>query len=657
MRCNNHKCVWLPLWRGLPWSCALLKHVTSEFVAKFWYKCLLTRSFSSAFSCLPFAMVTRSNKMEIRPPEIAFLQPGVDVDQVNWMLSNPTSNRGLHSHLPPTRPSARAQLPPTPDLLTPTPQTTMPQSPWSSDSMPCPSSPPRTWICHAYQRRSDKSFGQDTCHQHQCPLLRRPGSSNTRSRMVFRLDLRYHADMLPCLQSQPFVTIQDHARFDWKVSVPAPLTYAEGLDSLVQPIAPNFYDPDRLWVNRPFCVVNFNIIWAGLWCGLLVGSCGPSRHCHLFVWYFSKFEVGSLWAPSRHCHLFVWHLSIWGGLRCGLLVWGGSDGRSLPWSCALLKHVTSEFVAKFWYKCLLTRSLSTRPPLPFIIITLFYMPHHTDNTDNTRNIHLRVSPRFFLLGSHRVLCCFHTKFFQTHGGYGSYFDIHTHVVWVTKILWVWSFSGFRTKRIQDPRTSRFSQRNQQQRPRASPHQDPSLEEKVRWTQRCLRWNLFYPKNTWSDCSSFSQLRFQVSNDVSMWKTWTPCLSLCFFGGTKWFQSKEGDSGIHYNPHLLRPSECGRSCGISGFLGHWRMLAEGTPCPNQVVTSMFFIWKKCERCGITCETPSFKSWSRTFYSHHASSKFRKKNKSGRMMVGVKGVCGSWEQRYIFSFYCKTVMVLT
>ena len=259
-------------------------------------------------------------------------------------------------------------------------------------------------------------------------------------------------------------------------------------------------------------------------------------------------------------------------------------------------------------------------------------------------------PRFFLLGSHRVLCCFHTKFFQTHGGY---------VIWVIfwypypcglsdqntlslKFLWIQDETDPRSKNIQ------VSQRNQQQRPRASPHQDPSLEEKVRWTQRCLRWSLFYPKNTWSDCSSFSQLHFQVSNDVSMWKTWTPCLSLCFFGGTKWFQSKEGDSGIHYNPHLLRPSECGRSCGISGFLGHWRMLAEGTQCPNHVVTSMFFIWKKCERRGTTCETPSFKSWSRTFYSHHASSKSRKKNKSGRMMVGVKGLVDR-ENRGISSLF--------
>ena len=64
--------------------------------------------------------------------------------------------------------------------------------------------PPRTWICHAYQRRSDKSFGQDTCHQHQCPLLHRPGSSNTRSRMVFRLDLRsWHRWPNPIRQDGP----------------------------------------------------------------------------------------------------------------------------------------------------------------------------------------------------------------------------------------------------------------------------------------------------------------------------------------------------------------------------------------------------------------------------------------------------------------------
>ena len=49
MPCNNHKCVWLPLWRGCTWSCALFKLVTCEFVAKFWYKWLLTRSFSTFF--------------------------------------------------------------------------------------------------------------------------------------------------------------------------------------------------------------------------------------------------------------------------------------------------------------------------------------------------------------------------------------------------------------------------------------------------------------------------------------------------------------------------------------------------------------------------------------------------------------------------------
>ena len=57
MPCNNHKCVWLPLWRGWPWSCALLKHVTCEFVARFWYMCLLTRNCSTPPPPPPFIII------------------------------------------------------------------------------------------------------------------------------------------------------------------------------------------------------------------------------------------------------------------------------------------------------------------------------------------------------------------------------------------------------------------------------------------------------------------------------------------------------------------------------------------------------------------------------------------------------------------------
>ena len=221
-------------------------------------------------------MVTRSNEMEIPPPQIALLQPGVDVDQVG-MPSFPVSNGGVHNHLPPILPSkAESSSPnangPCPSLFDPQTlcQALHPEFLFRDGHYAWF---PTTWICHAYQRRSDSSFGQETCHQHQCPLLHRPGWHHPElaSFRFWRLhtpeagwcsvwtpdpDINGqipfakmdHADMLLCLQSQPFVTIQDHARFGWKISVPAPLTYAEGHESLGQPIAVR---EDRLNAQDP----------------------------------------------------------------------------------------------------------------------------------------------------------------------------------------------------------------------------------------------------------------------------------------------------------------------------------------------------------------------------------------------------------------------
>ena len=99
----------------------------------------------------------------------------------------------------------------------------------------------------------------------------------------------------------------------------------------------------------------------------------------------------------------------------------------------------------------------------------------------------------------------------------------------------------------------------------------------------------------------------------MWKKLGILVFLSVLLGEPKFQSEEGDSGIHNNPNLLGPSECGRSCSISGFLCHWRMLAEGTlahhlttTCPDHVLTSMFFTCARCEGCEITCENPDSKA---------------------------------------------------
>lgn len=131
----------------------------------------------------------------------------------------------------------------------------------------------------------------------------------------------------------------------------------------------------------------------------------------------------------------------------------------------------------------------------------------------------------------------------------------------------------------------------------------------------------------------------------MWKKLGILVFLSVLLGEPKFQSEEGDSGIHHNPNLLGPSECGRSCSISGFLCHWRMLAEGTPSNHALPWSraylnVFHMWDMWRMWNNQWK-PWFKSWSRTFDSHHTSSKFRKNKK---YISEIRKKAGRFERRW-------------
>ena len=101
-------------------------------------------------------------------------------------------------------------------------------------------------------------------------------------------------------------------------------------------------------------------IWGGLRCGLLLGFCGglrlrfPENLQHLRV----GSGVGSSWALVGSGDVSMRIYSVWGGLRCGLLwvpatflvriysIWGGLR-RGLPGSCGFQRRRFNENLQHF----------------------------------------------------------------------------------------------------------------------------------------------------------------------------------------------------------------------------------------------------------------------------------------------------------------------
>ena len=130
---------------------------------------------------------------------------------------------------------------------------------------------PRTWGCHAFQRKPPKDLGQTECHVLNCRQLHRRGFHHCEL-ASFRawalqahpnqwftvwysdadlngrtpLGIIEHRQMIHCLCNQPFMTPEKHRQHDWREIVPAPLTYLEGFS----PLEPNYHEPERVQRRR-----------------------------------------------------------------------------------------------------------------------------------------------------------------------------------------------------------------------------------------------------------------------------------------------------------------------------------------------------------------------------------------------------------------------
>ena len=134
---------------------------------------------------------------------------------------------------------------------------------------------PRTWGCHAFQRRSSIRPLDDHCGVPNCHQLHRPGFQHCEL-VAFRewaahvhedswftvwtstpdiqgqtpLSLIHYSSLVERLRHQPFVTITKHSQHDWRERIPAPLTYLYDQQSAVQPLEPNYYEQHRVERRR-----------------------------------------------------------------------------------------------------------------------------------------------------------------------------------------------------------------------------------------------------------------------------------------------------------------------------------------------------------------------------------------------------------------------
>ena len=255
----------------------------------FWYKCPFCTFDCENFSpgsLHPMAGSSSSNKMEQQPPDRALLQLDVSINQVNW--SHVRHNMTERFSHPPTCFVQRQgmalidhvdrsqicdhilKLRPCPSFFDAYQPCNMfhPEFILQNDILLWT---PRTWPCHAYQRRRDLWKRCWNCELPHCGQLHRQGWEHSEMfgfrawvasveprfwYSVYCLEPNYSGrlplytidfqDLRNCLATQPYITPELHDKHDWKDSVPPPPTYIMEVPSRVHPLASNFMEPERV---------------------------------------------------------------------------------------------------------------------------------------------------------------------------------------------------------------------------------------------------------------------------------------------------------------------------------------------------------------------------------------------------------------------------
>ena len=234
----------------------------------------------------PMATSSSSNKMEQQPPDWALLQLDVATNQVNWShvrlymterFSHPPTSfvqrqgMSLYEHVDRSQICDHIlRMRPCPSFFDAYQPCKMlhPEFILQNDILLWT---PRTWTCHAYQRRRDLWNRCWNCDIPHCGQLHRQGWEHSEMfgfrawiasveprfwYSVYCLEPNYSGrlplytidfqDLQNCLATQPFITPELHCKHDWKDSVPSPSTYIMEVPSRVQPLASNFNEPERV---------------------------------------------------------------------------------------------------------------------------------------------------------------------------------------------------------------------------------------------------------------------------------------------------------------------------------------------------------------------------------------------------------------------------
>ena len=270
---------------SLEHSCLLLSLARGSF----WYKCPLCTFDCENFSpgsLHPMAGSSSSNKMEQQPPDRALLQLDVSLNQVNWShvrhymterFSHPPTcfvqrqGMALIDHVDRSQICDHIlKLRPCPSFFDAYQPCNMfhPEFILQNDILLWT---PRTWPCHAYQRRRDLWKRCWNCELPHCGQLHRQGWEHSEMfgfrawvasveprfwYSVYCLEPNYSGrlplytidfqDLRNCLATQPYITPELHDKHDWKDSVPPPPTYIMEVPSRVHPLASNFNEPERV---------------------------------------------------------------------------------------------------------------------------------------------------------------------------------------------------------------------------------------------------------------------------------------------------------------------------------------------------------------------------------------------------------------------------
>ena len=232
------------------------------------------------------ATSSNTNKMEQQPPDWALLQLDVAINQVNWShvrhymterFSHPPTSfvqrqgRVLHDHVDPCQICDHIlKLRPCPSFFDAYQPCKMfhPEFILQDDILLWT---PRTWTCHAYQRRRDLWKRCWNCEIPHCGQLHRQGWEHSemfgfRAWMasveprfwysVYCLEPNYSGrlplytidfqDLQNCLATQPFITPELHSKHAWKDAVPPPPTYIMEVPSRVHPLVSNYNEPEHV---------------------------------------------------------------------------------------------------------------------------------------------------------------------------------------------------------------------------------------------------------------------------------------------------------------------------------------------------------------------------------------------------------------------------